>query len=190
MNKKITQDFLKSHRDNWREHNVPESDGKLLHDIIIKNNYKYALEIGTSTGHSGIWIAWALSITGGKLTTIEINEIRYRNALNNISEAGVSEYINPLFGDAFQIIKDLSGPFDFIFCDADKDRYIKYFDELFPKLIAGGCYLVHNVFESNPKRNFRSKGIPEFVDYIKSLDSMVTSFNTEGGGISISYKIR
>jgi len=44
--------------------NIPDVDGKLLYDIIIKNNYKSALEIGTSTGHSGIWIAWALSKTG------------------------------------------------------------------------------------------------------------------------------
>jgi predicted O-methyltransferase YrrM len=55
--------------------NIPDVDGKLLYDIIIKNNYKSALEIGTSTGHSGIWIAWALSKTDGKLVTIEIDEL-------------------------------------------------------------------------------------------------------------------
>lgn len=56
------QKFLNSSR--WYDMNVPDVDGKLLYDIIIKNNYKSALEIGTSTGHSGIWIAWALSKTG------------------------------------------------------------------------------------------------------------------------------
>jgi len=64
--------FLESHRNQWHDMNIPESDGKLLYDIIIKNGYKSAVEIGTSTGRSGIWIAWALSKTGGKLTTIEI----------------------------------------------------------------------------------------------------------------------
>jgi len=63
--------------------NVPASDGKILYDIIIKNDYKQALEIGTSTGHSGIWIAWALSKTGGKLITIEIDEDRYQEALTH-----------------------------------------------------------------------------------------------------------
>jgi predicted O-methyltransferase YrrM len=57
--------FLEEKRGSWRDMNVPESDDKILYDIIIKNNYKNALEIGTSTGHSGIWIAWALSKTGG-----------------------------------------------------------------------------------------------------------------------------
>ncbi len=54
--------------------NVPLSDGKILYDLIVKNNYKNAVEIGTSTGHSAIWMAWALSKTGGKLITIEIDK--------------------------------------------------------------------------------------------------------------------
>ena len=69
--------------------NIPASDGQLLYDLIIKGNYKSALEIGTSTGHSGIWIAWALSKTGGKLITIEIDEERYKTALENFRKVGL-----------------------------------------------------------------------------------------------------
>ena len=68
--------FLEQHRYGWRDMNVPEADGRALHEIVLKNGYKSALEIGTSTGHSGIWIAWALAKTGGTLTTIEIDEGR------------------------------------------------------------------------------------------------------------------
>ena len=67
----------------WVDWNVPEVDGKVLYDLIIRNNYKKALEIGTSTGHSAIWIAWALSKTNGKLITIEIDEDRYKKALED-----------------------------------------------------------------------------------------------------------
>ena len=77
------RNFLDNHRRSWRDMNVSETDGKILYDLIIKNNYTRALEIGTSTGHSGIWIAWALSKTGGKLITIEIDERRHREALSN-----------------------------------------------------------------------------------------------------------
>ena len=66
-------DFLQSQRQNWHDWNVPYDDGRVLYDIIIKNGYTKALEIGTSTGHSSIWIAWALSKTGGKLITLEID---------------------------------------------------------------------------------------------------------------------
>ena len=66
------QGFLDSHRDQWRDANVPIADGQLLHDLILENGFTKALEIGTSTGHSAIWIAWALSKTGGKLSLIHI----------------------------------------------------------------------------------------------------------------------
>lgn len=70
---KTVEAFLESHRGTWRDLNVPESDGRVLHDLILKHRYTRALEIGTSTGHSGVWIAWALAKTGGKLTTVEID---------------------------------------------------------------------------------------------------------------------
>ena len=56
--------------------NVPEADGKALYDIILEKGYKDALEIGTSTGYSTLWIAWALSKTGGKVITLEIDKYR------------------------------------------------------------------------------------------------------------------
>src|SRR5665647_329340 len=58
--------FLEKRQGSWRDLNIPTSDGKILYDLIIKNKYKKALEIGTSTGYSTIFIAWALSKTGGK----------------------------------------------------------------------------------------------------------------------------
>ena len=75
LDEKVSK-FLKEHKGKWRDLNVPYEDGQVLHDIIVKNKYTSALEIGTSTGHSAIWIAWALSKTGGKLITIEIDKER------------------------------------------------------------------------------------------------------------------
>lgn len=177
--------FLEKRRGTWRNMNVPESDGKLLYDLILKNNYKKALEIGTSTGHSGIWIAWALSKTGGKLITIENNKDRYKKAIANFKEAGLLEYIDVRLADAHKLVKELKGPFDFVFCDADKDWYTNYFKDIYPKLEKGGCYTAHNVSES---RWGSLRGTREFYQYIKSLDDMETTVNTEGNGLSISYK--
>ena len=86
-----------------------------------EEQYTRALEIGTSTGHSGIWIAWALSKTGGKLITIEIDEGRHRQALANFEAAGLSKFIDARLGNAHEIVPALAGPFDFVFSDADKD---------------------------------------------------------------------
>ena len=97
--------FLEANRKHWHDWNVPYEDGRVLYNLIIKNNYKSALEIGTSTGHSGVWIAWALSKTGGKLITVEIDEDRYKTALKNFKEAGVEAFIDARLGDARQIVK-------------------------------------------------------------------------------------
>ncbi len=179
--------FLEEKRGSWRDWNVPESDGKILYDIIIKNNYKNALEIGTSTGHSGIWIAWALSKTGGKLITIEIHEDRYQEALANFKKAGLAKYIDARLADAHKLAKELDGPFDFIFSDADKGWYRNYFIDLYPKLVVGGCFTAHNVSDNARSRLFGG-GTAEFYSYIKNIPELETTVDNSGAGLSISYK--
>jgi predicted O-methyltransferase YrrM len=178
------KNFLEKKSGSWRDMNVPASDGKILYDIILKNDYKRALEIGTSTGHSGIWIAWALSKTGGKLITIEIDEDRYQEALINFKEAGLLTYIDARLANAHKLVKEIEGPFDFIFSDADKGWYKQYFIDLFPKLVVGGCFTAHNVSENS----WYGGGAAEFYNYIKALPELDTTVNNSGNGLSISYK--
>ncbi len=184
--------FLDTHARQWHDLNIPEIDGKTLYGLIIKNNYRSALEIGTSTGHSGIWLAWALSKTGGKLITVEIDGSRYRKAIANFKEAGLSEYIDARLGDAHQIIPELPGPFDFVFSDADKEWYKNYFVSLSPKLVTGGCFAAHNVREPRGRHSLwgegTESGTQEFLSYVKSLSNYETTVNHSGAGLSISYK--
>jgi predicted O-methyltransferase YrrM len=166
----------------WDDMNVPESDGRLLYDLIIKNGYTRALEIGTSTGRSAVWMAWALSKTGGKLITIEIDEGRYQEALANFEAAGLSEHIDARLADAHQLVPELPGPFDFVFCDADKDWYRNYLDAVLPKLEPGGCFTAHNV----AGWHHRAK---QFVEYLESQPELETTIDrTSAAGVSISYK--
>jgi caffeoyl-CoA O-methyltransferase len=182
LDAKVTQ-FLERHRFGWRDMNVPEADGRLLHDLIIKNGYKRALEIGTSTGHSGIWTAWALARTGGRLVTIEIDEGRYREALANFEEAGLSAYIDARRADAHDLVPRLEGPFDFIFIDADKDWYTSYARAVIPKLRVGGCLTAHNVSATR-----RRSMTGDFYEYVTSQPFLETTVTP--GGVSISYKRR
>jgi caffeoyl-CoA O-methyltransferase len=174
--------FLASQRGKWVDWNVPEEDGKVLYDLIIKNNYQKAVEIGTSTGHSAIWMAWALSKTGGRLITIEIDEGRFKQALANFKKAGLSDYIDARLADAHQLVAELKGPIDFVFSDADKDWYKDYFIALAPKLEVGGCFTAHNVAS-------HWGGIQEFLDYVQSLPNFATTIDrSSSAGVSISYK--
>jgi len=181
LDKKV-ESFLKEQAGQWRDMNVPVADGRILYDLVLSNNYRQAVEIGTSTGHSAIWIAWALSKTGGKLITIEIDKKRYLEALRNFRKAGLSGYIDARLGDAHEIVPQLPGSYDFVFCDADKWWYKNYFVAMEPKLKSGGCFTAHNT-------SMRSDEIREFIDYIKKHPGFKTSFDqTSRSGISISYK--
>jgi caffeoyl-CoA O-methyltransferase len=180
---KTVQAFLDRHRGTWRDLNVPEADGRVLHNLILTHKYTRALEIGTSTGHSGVWIAWALAKTGGKLTTVEIDPERHRTALANFKEAGLLSYIDAKLGDAHEIVPALPGPFDFVFSDADKDWYTKYFVAVWPKVVPGGRFTAHNV------SGRRTGGAGEFLAHLQTVPDAETTMDTSSGeGISITYK--
>jgi len=176
------QEFLEKHRNEWWDMNISAGDGKVLYNVIIDNKYTRALEIGTSTGHSAIWIAWALSKTGGKLITIEINETRYIKALENFEKAGLDSFIDARLANAHDLVPQLEGPFDFIFVDADKQGYVQYLKWLLPKMVPGGCFAAHNV------SNTYMDGIPEFLDYLyQSTELETTVVKSSSSGISISF---
>jgi caffeoyl-CoA O-methyltransferase len=178
------RNFLQSQKDQWREENVTEADGRFLYDLILKRRYTRVLEIGTSTGRSGIWQAWALSKTGGRLVTIEIDEFRHLRAVQNFKASGLEARIDARLADAHELIEELPGPFDFVFIDADKNWTLNYFKALLPKLEVGGCFAVHNVISLG-----FMQGIRDFLKYVRSLDSMETVIDTSSsGGISLSFK--
>ena len=166
----------------WYDMNVPSADGQLLYNLILDNNFQQALEIGTSTGHSGIWMAWALSKTGGKLITIDIDKGRHKTALENFKKAGLSDFIDARLADAHVLVKELEGPFDFVFSDADKDWYKNYFLDVDPKLVIGGCFTTHNIREGRGGWN------QDYLEYVKSLENYESTLNSDGGGVLISYK--
>ena len=176
--------FLDARRDRWDYLNVPYQDGKILHDLAVKLGAKRILEIGTSTGHSTIWLAWAAAKTGGKVTTIEIDRGRHERALANFKRAGVSEYVDARLGDAHELVKTLPGPWDFVFQDADKEWYLQYFIDLDPKMAPGGCYTAHNVARAYARE------VREFLARVRSDPRYDTRFaeGASGEGISVSCR--
>jgi len=177
--------FLNDTRNTWSAWNVPYEDGKILYDLVLKRNFKNILEIGTSTGHSTIWLAWAASKTGGRVTTIEIDRGRFEEAMNNFKKAGVAPYIQAYLGDAHVLAPKQPGSFDFIFCDADKDWYVQYFIDLKKKISPGGCFAAHNVLWS------RDPNIRKFLNQVqKDSDFRTTILKGSGEGISLSCRIQ
>jgi predicted O-methyltransferase YrrM len=128
-----------------REHghlNVPPDHGRFLQLMAEQSAAKRVLEVGTSNGYSGLWIARGLRRTGGKLVTLEIDEGRATAARANFKKAGFDDVIAAHLGDAFKLIPTLEGEFDMIFLDAG--NFKAFFDLAAPKLRSGGVLLTHN----------------------------------------------
>lgn len=188
LNRRV-QAFLEAHRRDWHDLNVPYEDGKILHDLIVEQGFTRAVEIGTSTGHSTIWIAWALSKTGGKVVTVEIDRERYDEARENVAAAGLSDYVDFRLGDAHTIVPALDGPFDYVFSDADKDWYVRYFDALYPKLTENACFVAHNVTEgaARSRRSWQA----EYLAHVRAIDDMTTYLHPDGrNGVAVTCRTR
>jgi predicted O-methyltransferase YrrM len=186
MDEKIKA-FLDSHQYQWRDMNVPEVDGQILHDIIIENGYTKALEIGTSTGRSGIYIAWALSKTGGKLITVEIDERRHNEAVSHFKELGLDKYVDARLADAHELVPELEGPWDFVFIDADKYWYTNYAKAVIPRLEPGGCIAAHNVYQSRGR--YGRGGTGGYYEYMEEQEDFKNEILPQSrSGLAVSYK--
>lgn len=162
--------------------NVDPQDGRYLHDLVVKLKAKRVLEIGTASGYTGIWMAMGLRKTGGRLLTLEIHEARHAAAREHFAQAGLADLAEVRLADAVEEVKRLDGPFDLVFIDAVKTDYLHYYEQLLPKLRAGGAIAAHNV-------RTRSAELAPFLDRIKSDPRVRTQFyNGSPQGISVSYK--
>ena len=161
---------------------VSEEDGRFLRLMIASTNRKRALEIGGASGYSAIWMAQGLRATGGRLVTIEYDPARARELADNVRRAGFSDIVQVVPGDAFVEIPKLQGTFDFVFLDAWKRDYKKFFDVMLPRLDKGGLFTAHNVV------NKRSE-MGDFLDAIQRNPSLWTTIVAPSGeGISLSLK--
>jgi hypothetical protein len=104
--------------------NVPVTDGRMLRLLAEAAGAKNVVEVGTSTGLSGLWLCLALQKTGGKLTTFEYDAGRAATARGHFKKAGVDPLVTVVEGDAHQTIARLKEPIDVLFIDADKEGYV------------------------------------------------------------------
>jgi caffeoyl-CoA O-methyltransferase len=142
-------------------------------------NAKNVIEIGTSTGISGLWLCMALEKTGGKLTTFELDPHRAALARTNFEWAKVDHLVTIVQGDAHQNVLKLKDPVDLVFIDADKSGYIDYLNKLLPLVRPGGLILAHNI-----------DMVPEYVKTVTSNPALETVFYMQGNQLAATLKKR
>jgi predicted O-methyltransferase YrrM len=158
---------------------VPIQDGKALRLLTETSGAKDVVEIGTSTGYSGLWLCLALQRTNGRLTTFEIDHQRASMARQHFKEAGVETMVSIIEGDAHDQIAKLKGPVDVAFIDADKSGYVDYLQKLLPLMRPGGLILAHNV-----------EMVPDYIKQVTTNADLETIFYTEGAGLAVTLKKR
>ena len=168
---------------NQRYLSVPEEDGRLLRVLAESIGAKHVVEVGTSTGYSGLWLLLALTRTGGQLTTYEIDRGRLEQARANFARAGLASLATLVLGDAHVEVRKLKGPLDLVFLDADKEGYLDYLSALLPRVRAGGLVVAHNMASPPPD--------PAYVRAITTEPALETVFlNMHEAGVGVTLKKR
>jgi len=190
-------------QEKWEQENpdqIPHSEKVLaigrntgiFYNILLKSiKAKNVLEIGTSIGYSTLWFADALSKNNGKIITIDQDSKKIDRAKKNFVEAGVNDIIEIHHGDALQIISSIKeNPqaeelFDFIFIDADKERYIEYFDAVLPLLKKGGLIGADNILFPERFQKFTKP----YIDHVRKNDLIKSVTIPIDNGEELSLKL-
>jgi predicted O-methyltransferase YrrM len=163
---------------------VSEEDGRFLRVLAVSSGATRALEIGGANGYSTIWIALGLRETGGRLTSIEYDASRAKSAAENVRRAGLADIVTVIAGDAFAEIPKLGGDVDFVFLDAWKRDYKRFFDLVLPRLRPRGLLLAHNVVNKRGE-------MPDFLAAIDGNPAVTTAIvRPAAEGMSLTVKIK
>ena len=172
--------------DVYRNHqylSVPQEDGRLLRLLAESIGAKHVVELGTSTGYSGLWLLLALARTGGRLTTFEADRGRHQMARSNFERAGLLPLAALVLGDAHLEAAKQKDPIDLLFIDADKEGYIDYLRKLGPLVRVGGLIVAHNMASPPPD--------PRYVDAVTTDPALETVFlNMHDAGVGVTLKKR
>lgn len=153
-------------------------NARVLRFLVEATNAQSVVEIGTSVGHSALWMLLGLNATGGHLTTFDIDPEAVRHARQNFDNAGVGNRVTIVEGDAHEKYKVISDPIDLVYLDADKGGYLDYLNKLLPLLRPGGIIAADNINMTNQ----------EFRDAITQNPNLETLFLQ--GDMAVTLKKR
>ena len=187
-NIKLMEDYAK-------RFNIPIMlpDGiEFLLKYINNNNIKNILEVGTAIGYSAIRMCLVNDTI--KVTTIERDEKRYKEAIKNIKKFNLENRITLIYGDALEV--SLNEKYDLIFIDAAKSQYIRFFEKFKSNLNNSGVIVSDNLnFHglTHTKNEIKSRNVRgivrklnNYIEFLNNNNEFKTEFFDVGDGISIS----
>lgn len=198
---KIKNEIIHEIKNASLDKNVPIiTDEVLNYMIFTARNIKARniLEIGTATGYSGLFLAQIANENGGFLTTMEIDEIRYEKAVENFKKLGLFERNKMILGDALEEIPKLNKnvKYDFIFIDASKGQYLKFFEMSYELLNENGIIFIDNLMFRGLVATDKEEIPKRYKTIVKRLKEFIEKLNEEynfvllpfGDGVGIVKK--
>lgn len=167
--------------------NTTPGDAMMLRILVESTGARRGVEVGTATGYGALQMGVGFERTGGHLTTIDIDPEMVRKARENIRKAKLDRTVTVVEGDALEAIPRLEGKFDFVFIDAVKKDYMKYFQALYPMLEPGAVIVADNVVRFREQMKDFLDAMEEDPDY----DMVIVRCSEEkGDGMAIIHKRR
>lgn len=160
---------------------LPREGAQLLHMLILATGARRAVEVGTSYGYSGLWMAAALEGNGGKLITIDNDSRKLQAARCNFEQAGLSHVIETRHGNAIELLGDLEGPVDMVLLDADKENCIRYVELLRDKLADRAVVVTDNT-------RTHSTELAPFLGWIRACTEFRSVELSIGNGMELTVK--
>lgn len=190
-------DVIKEMEKYAEENSVPIMQKRsmtFLCKFIEKNNIKKILEIGTAIGYSAINMA--LVDDDIEVVSIERDQDKYIEAINNIKKCNLDKRVSLILGDALEL--DLQDKYDMIFIDAAKGQYLNFFNKYKDNLVDDGFIVSDNIefhghvenYDKIENRNLRQLvgKLIKYIDFLKNNDEYETKFYKVGDGLAITYK--
>jgi predicted O-methyltransferase YrrM len=182
---KQLEEFGRSHDAQESEHarkmlNLEPDTAELMSILARSSKARHALEIGTSNGYSTIWLAASIGPAGGCVTSIDRSAEKQEMARENLSRVGLLKYVDLRCGDGTEVIKELSGLFDFVLFDADRKSAPAQLYSLLQKLATESLILADNVL-SHPAE------IADYLATVAGIEHLQHTVVPVGKGLSVAF---
>ena len=167
----------------WRDQvllAVGPDSGRLINILARSLKAPNILELGTSYGYSGIWLADAARETGGRLTTMELQDYKSAYAREMSAKAGLAEHVDFKVGDAVKMIGEMPNGIDFVLVDLWKDMYVPCLEAFYPKLNPGAIIVADNMLRGGGDE------VKRYAEVIRAMPKIDSVLVPVGSGLEIS----
>ena len=166
--------------------NTPPEDALLLRLLVECRKAQRGIEVGSANGYGAVHMGIGFERTGGHLYTIDIDSEMVKQCRENVKKANLEKTVTCIEGDALKVLPGLEGEYDFVFLDALKQDYFKYFKAVSGKLKPGAVVVAHNAVHS-------ARAMKDFLDHMQGSpdwEMVIVRTGRNSDGMAVCYKLK